>query len=233
MTGTRGRVSARVDVAPSVLLAALGSREVLRRMRLTRLDTLGLAARGATARFTAHLAAAPGGTALTCELRRPWPLNLAVSRDARRIVARTRAAAARLRAAPVIVGTAVLRDGRVLAQQRHYPARDAGRWELPGGRVEPGESEVDAVRRECMEELGVAVHAGEPLGVDVALPSGSLLRVYTATLAAPGAVPEAREHRAVRWLSATQLYDVPWLEADLLLLPQLVSLLRCGGPENA
>ena len=60
----------------------------------------------------------------------------------------------------VVVATAILRGGQVLAQQRAFPRADAGRWEFPGGRVDPGESEQDAVVRECREELGVEVVAG-------------------------------------------------------------------------
>ena len=75
-------------------------------------------------------------------------------------VERIRGRAAALCDAKVVVGTAIVRDRAVLAQQRAYPAAAAGRWELPGGRVEPGESDVDAVRRECAEELGVDVRVG-------------------------------------------------------------------------
>src|SRR5918998_204411 len=82
----------------------------------------------------------------------------------------------------LVVAAAVLHRGRVLAQQRAYPPAAAGRWELPGGRVEPAESDVDAVRRECAEELGVRVDVGAPVGPDVVLGKEMLLRVYRAGL---------------------------------------------------
>nr|WP_243658786.1 NUDIX domain-containing protein [Tamaricihabitans halophyticus] len=132
-----------------------------------------------------------------------------------------KATADRLARADVVVGAAIWRAGELLAQQRAFPARDAGRWELPGGRVEPGETDGAALRRECHEELGVDVIVGAELGVDVLLPSGSLLRVYHAALVDPHAEPRAREHRALRWLSPAQLDDVSWLDADLVLLPAL------------
>src|SRR5690606_41296970 len=65
---------------------------------------------------------------------------------------------------------AIVRAGRLLAQQRGYPDHLAGQWELPGGRVEPGETEVDALVRECVEELGVQVRVGDRVGPDVPLP---------------------------------------------------------------
>ncbi|PRW64957.1 DNA mismatch repair protein MutT [Actinopolyspora mortivallis] len=108
----------------------------------------------------------------------------------------------------------------LLAQQRCCPARHAGRWELPGGRVEPGEDEAAAVVRECREELGVDVRVAGRFGTDVPIPGepGMLLRGYLATLADPSAVPWPVEHRAVRWLGAEGLTEVDWLATDRLLL---------------
>lgn len=125
----------------------------------------------------------------------------------------------------VIVGAAIVRGGALLAQQRSYPAEVAGRWELPGGRVEPGESEVDAVRRECREELGVEVVVGERVGAEVPLRTGLVLRAYAARLADPMADPKPLEHHALRWIHRCSLETVPWLPADLELLPALRALL--------
>src|SRR3954452_2858296 len=52
----------------------------------------------------------------------------------------------------VIVGAAIITEGRVLACARTGPPEVAGRWEFPGGKVEPGEREEAAVARECFEE---------------------------------------------------------------------------------
>ncbi|GGP60519.1 (deoxy)nucleoside triphosphate pyrophosphohydrolase [Saccharothrix coeruleofusca] len=130
---------------------------------------------------------------------------------------------AQLLTARVVVGAAVVRDGLLLAQQRDYPADAAGRWELPGGRVEPGEDDRAAVVRECAEELGVAVTPGEQLGPDVPLRADLLLRVYAAELA--GGEPEAKEHRAVRWVPPAEVDTLDWLPADRVLLPALRTLL--------
>ncbi|MGC7097150.1 (deoxy)nucleoside triphosphate pyrophosphohydrolase [Amycolatopsis lurida] len=123
-----------------------------------------------------------------------------------------------------VVGAAIVRDGKLLAQQRAWPADAAGKWELPGGRVEPDESEVDALRRECVEELDVAISVGERVGPDVPLPGGSVLRIYAAVLSGE-AEPRAVEHRNLRWLGADELSDLDWLPADRVLIPDLVALL--------
>lgn len=124
----------------------------------------------------------------------------------------------------VIVGAAVVRSGSLLAQQRSYPAEAAGLWELPGGRVEPGESDAEALRRECSEELAVVVRVLERVGPEVELPGGSVLRIYAATLTGDGE-PHPVEHRALRWLTAADLDSVEWLPADRVLLPDFRELL--------
>lgn len=131
----------------------------------------------------------------------------------------------------VIVGAALVRGGAVLAQQRAYPADMAGRWELPGGRVEAGETDPAALRRECVEELAVEVVVHGRVGDDVPLPGGKVLRVYAATLAVAEARPRAIEHRALRWVDATGLAELDWLPADRVLLPALRHLLGAVVPD--
>ncbi|MGH3761146.1 (deoxy)nucleoside triphosphate pyrophosphohydrolase [Actinophytocola sp.] len=177
-----------------------------------------------TAAGTLVTATAASRTALLgMALRRPLLTLLTSTVDGIRSRAGTLAGAA------VVVGAAIVRERAVLAQQRAYPATAAGRWELPGGRVEPTESDVDAVRRECAEELGVDVRVGDPVGPDVALGKDILLRVYRAELAEPGAVPHPYDHQALRWLTAGRLGGVDWLPADRVLLAALRRLLADTG----
>ena len=130
----------------------------------------------------------------------------------------------------LVVAAAVLRRGRVLAQQRVYPPATAGRWELPGGRVERAETARDALVRECREELAVEVVPGEQVGPDVPLPGGHLLRVYVARLADPTAQPVLMEHAALRWVDVTELAGLDWLDADRAVLPYLEPLLLEASP---
>jgi 8-oxo-dGTP diphosphatase len=135
------------------------------------------------------------------------------------------AVAERIPAGRLVVAAAVLHQGRVLAQQRAYPPAAAGRWELPGGRVEPNESARDALVRECREELAVEIVPGAQLGPDVPLPSGDVLRVHAARLADPTAQPIPVEHAALRWVDATELAVLNWLDPDRTVLPHLEPLL--------
>lgn len=133
----------------------------------------------------------------------------------------------------VVTAAVIVRDGRLLAQQRSRPASAAGRWELPGGRVEVGESESVALVRECREELAVEVAVGGRVGPDVPLPGNRLLRAYAACLV-DGAEPRPVEHAALRWLAPDELERHDWLDADRAVLPDLARLLeeaRTHGPE--
>ena len=143
--------------------------------------------------------------------------------DARRDVLAERAG--ELSVAPVVVGAAIVRDGRLLAAQRSYPAALAGRWELPGGGVEPGESEAGALVRECAEELDARVEIGERLGTD--LPIGRrVLRIHTARLLPGSPEPQPREHRALRWVGVREIAALGWLDADRAVVAELLGLLR-------
>ncbi len=125
----------------------------------------------------------------------------------------------------VIVGAAIIRDGRVLACARTEPPEFAGRWEFPGGKVEPGETEVEALVRECVEELGVSIEVGTRVGADIPLGHGwAVLKVYTARLY-DGEVPQLLEHGDMRWLAASELGSVHWLPADAPIVAALPPLL--------
>ena len=105
----------------------------------------------------------------------------------------------------------------------------AGRWEFPGGKVEVGETDVEALVRECEEELGVRVTIGTRVGGDVPLAHGrAILRVYQARLS-NGDVPQRLEHAELRWLAGHELDSVDWLPADAPIVAALVPLLASVG----
>ena len=114
----------------------------------------------------------------------------------------------------IVVGAAILDGGRLLAARRKEPAALAGGWELPGGKVEPGEDDLAALVRECREELGVVISPVERIGGDWAMSGDATLRVWTATVA-EGEPQALDDHSEVRWLEPGQWYDVAWLAADL------------------
>jgi 8-oxo-dGTP diphosphatase len=120
-----------------------------------------------------------------------------------------------------VVGAAILYGGRVLAARRTPPR--AG-WELPGGKVEHGESAEAAVVREIAEELACTVEVTGWLAGESPIGDGLVLRVARTRLVAGEPLPS--EHDVVRWLGPDQLDDVDWLAADRPFLPALREAMR-------
>jgi 8-oxo-dGTP diphosphatase len=114
----------------------------------------------------------------------------------------------------LVVGVALVHDGRVLAARRSYPAESAGRWEFPGGKVDDDETPEDALVREIAEELGCSIAVTGWLEPQVQIRPGLVLRVATASLVDGEPIPREGEHDAVRWLRRDQLDVIDWLEAD-------------------
>ncbi|MDH6244614.1 (deoxy)nucleoside triphosphate pyrophosphohydrolase [Mycobacterium sp. OTB74] len=123
----------------------------------------------------------------------------------------------------IVVAGALIHDGMLLVAQRNRPPELAGLWELPGGKVASGETDQRALARELREELGVDVTVGARLGDDVALDGGAILRAYRVTLDA-GTV-YAHDHRALRWVAAGDLDELPWVPADTAWLPEVKAVL--------
>jgi ADP-ribose pyrophosphatase YjhB (NUDIX family) len=100
---------------------------------------------------------------------------------------------------PVVCAGAVVRDGtgRLLLVQR---GRDpgAGRWSLPGGRVEPGETPAAAAAREVLEETGLIVTIGELLAT---VPLGDYLVHDFAATVIGGELRAGDDASDVRWCS--------------------------------
>jgi 8-oxo-dGTP diphosphatase len=125
---------------------------------------------------------------------------------------------------------------RLLAARRTRPVALAGAWELPGGKVEPGEIPEMAVRREVLEELGVQITLGRQIlgpldtGGWPITPAHHLL-VWLAQVREGGIPRPLQDHDEVRWLTMDTLYAVPWLPGDLPVV-QAVAPLLVGGRLN-
>lgn len=118
-------------------------------------------------------------------------------------------------------------DGRVLIAQRPADKQMGGLWEFPGGKVEPGESPEEALIRELVEELGIAVK--EPCLAPFSFASHNyadfhlLMPLYVCRRWE--GVPQALEHQALKWVRPAALKDYPMPPADVPLVPMLRDLL--------
>ncbi|MFG2223763.1 (deoxy)nucleoside triphosphate pyrophosphohydrolase [Streptomyces sp. NPDC048644] len=125
----------------------------------------------------------------------------------------------------VVVGGAVLDRGRLLAARRSAPPALAGRWELPGGKVEDGETPEQALVRELREELGVEVEPGERIAGEWPLRPGFVLRVWAARLVS-GEPRALQDHDELRWLPPSEELSVDWLDQDRPAVAEAMRRLR-------
>jgi 8-oxo-dGTP diphosphatase len=125
----------------------------------------------------------------------------------------------------LVAAGVVIEDGRVLLSQRKRGTHLEGAWELPGGKVEPGEDPRDAVRRELREELGIDVTVGEIMDVTFHLYAEAqkavLLLFYEAARAPGSPEPRAIEVAAVAWAGADSLDPAQFPPADVAVLAKI------------
>jgi 8-oxo-dGTP diphosphatase len=133
--------------------------------------------------------------------------------------------------ARTVVGAVIVRDGRVLAARRTRPGDLAGRWEFPGGKVEPGEDVAAALVREVREELAATIEVGDEVVGDVVGRAGPwqisekyVLRLFLAAVIDGDLLPGA-DHDQLRWLAPLELDEVDWLPSDRQALPAVRSAL--------
>jgi 8-oxo-dGTP diphosphatase len=132
----------------------------------------------------------------------------------------------------IVVGGALIHGGRVLAARRSAPAAVAGRWEFPGGKAEPGETEPQALERELLEELGVRARALRRLPGAWTVRPGLELRFWVAELL-DGEPRPLEDHDELRWLGPAELDGVDWIEHDREVLPYVAELLVAAGDAQA
>jgi 8-oxo-dGTP diphosphatase len=123
----------------------------------------------------------------------------------------------------IVVAAVIERGDELLVSFRHPKGPRPSKWEFPGGKVEPGETEPDALIREMKEELGVTVEVGESIkrlvhpypDTDVEI-SFYRARIVEGT-------PQPLEMEEIRWVRRADLGQLDFLEADRPFVGELLS----------
>ena len=112
----------------------------------------------------------------------------------------------------------------IFVTQRGYGDYKDG-WEIPGGKLEPGETPEECIVREIREELATEVRAERILGVvDYDYPSFHLTMHCILCTIVSGKL-QLLEHEAAKWVNKETLRSVDWLPADRLILDKIEELL--------
>ena len=118
------------------------------------------------------------------------------------------------------------RAGRVLATQRSAAMSMPHKWEFPGGKIDPGETAEECLRRELLEEIGIQARIGRSLPASThQYPTFTItLHSFVCTIEEGEIV--LHEHEALLWLEPGELLCLDWAEADI---PVLEAYLATNG----
>jgi 8-oxo-dGTP diphosphatase len=122
---------------------------------------------------------------------------------------------------PIAVVCALIeRNGHVLMAQRPAHKHLGGKWEFPGGKIEPGETAEAALHRELQEELGCVVDILRPLAAHTHAYATVTVQLipFVARLRSSSGEPQTHEHAALRWVPAAELASLDLPEADLPII---------------
>lgn len=127
-----------------------------------------------------------------------------------------------------VVGAAILNNGKILVAQRPYSDKKykSLKWEFSGSKIEFGESEEDAIKREIQEELGCQIEVDGLLHEMEHVYSDFILRMTICICHLSGiSIPKCLEHNSIAWLSPADLACLDWA-ADARCYPVLLDYLR-------
>lgn len=123
-----------------------------------------------------------------------------------------------------VVAAAILDDGWFLACRRAPGKAAAGRWEFPGGKVEPGEDPRAALGRELLEELAVEVEVGELLDRSQTKVGDIIIDLATYDVKLLGRRPDqSTDHDQLGWFALDELASLDWAAPDLPAVEALVN----------
>ena len=132
---------------------------------------------------------------------------------------------------PTKIAIAVVKNGdRFLVGQRSQDQVLAGLWEFPGGKIEAGESDLEAAVRECFEETGVTVAAvGRYMTVEYSYKHGDLQLNFMACEPKPTA---CAPNQPFCWVDREQLAELSFPEANAVIVEQLRSRREIVQPSH-
>ena len=122
-----------------------------------------------------------------------------------------------------IVAAIFSEQNKVLAMKRaaHKPA--AGKWEFPGGKIEPGETPEQAIKREIREELNIEITRLTHFDNSKTVTTEWEVELDCFLVESDSMPTESTDHDEMRWVEIENLHNLDWLEADIKVIEKLQS----------
>ena len=126
----------------------------------------------------------------------------------------------------IVVAAAIIKDRRLFVARRAAELKHGGLWELPGGKVELGEGDETALKREIREELSLAIRVHEFIAESEVELSERIIhmRVYRCSVEDLTCL-QCSDHSEVLWIQKSELLKLAWAPADIPILDALSELL--------
>ncbi|MCC3723776.1 (deoxy)nucleoside triphosphate pyrophosphohydrolase [Staphylococcus haemolyticus] len=114
-----------------------------------------------------------------------------------------------------VVGAIIYSEGKILCAQRSENMSLPLMWEFPGGKIEPEESEKEALIREIQEEMKCDLVVGDKVTTTEHEYEFGIVRLTTFNCTLNNQMPTLTEHKEIKWLHAGELKTLQWAPADI------------------
>lgn len=126
-----------------------------------------------------------------------------------------------------VTAAVIERKGQYLIARRAPSQSHAGRWEFPGGKIEPGETAEECLKREIEEEFGVRVRVGRFITASThTYPGGTIQLLAYETVLVSGDF-DLRVHDQIAWVRPSELLGYELLPADIPIARTLQQMTGC------
>lgn len=123
------------------------------------------------------------------------------------------------------VACIIYKNNKIFIAKRNPVGEMGGKWEFPGGKIEEGESPKIAIKREMLEEFGVAVEAGDEIATAVFMHKQKECYVEAYEVFFEHEVKESfvlTEHTEYKWVDPLEIKNLDFVDSDLKLYPKVL-----------
>jgi 8-oxo-dGTP diphosphatase len=122
-------------------------------------------------------------------------------------------------------------NGRIFIALRNPTGVMGGRWEFPGGKVESGEKDGQAIVREMYEEFGITVTVGEKITESEFTHNNKICELHAYRIFLPHNGIEKKfiltEHSGYDWVEPEKIQRLSFVDSDMRIYPQVLAYLEC------